>query len=115
MEEAECVKGPPISMKELDAVIDKIKSGAPGSDVIPAEFYANIGAGFKDYLLGTINYLKQTSYIPNQWESTLIKTIYKNKGTRKALQNHRGIFLTQIISKKIIQENNDNTEKRNHG
>ena len=99
VEEAELQKGPPISLKELDYVIDNLKNGAPGSDAIPVDFYANIGCGFKDYLLGVLNDLKEASWIPHQWQLTLITTIYKNKGTRKVLRNYRGIFLTQIISK----------------
>ena len=99
IEEATCYKGPPISLEELDIVIDGLKNGAPGSDIIPADFYTTIETGFKMYLLEILIELKETSWIPHQWESTLITTIYKNKGTRKVLKNHRGIFLTQIVAK----------------
>ena len=86
-------------MEELDSAIKDLKNGAPGSDIIPADFYTTIETGFKLYLLEILNELKAASWIPSQWESTLITTIYKNKGTRKVLKNYRGIFLTQIISK----------------
>ena len=99
VEEAECTKGPPITMEELDVVIGNLKSGSPGSDNIPTDFYTNIGVGFKAYLLDILNEVKVTSWTPQQWECTLIRTIYKNKGTRKQLKNHRGIFLTQILAK----------------
>ena len=99
VDEAECVKGPPIMMEELDTVVNNLKSGAPGPDMFPTDFYTNMGLGFKVYLLEVLNELKRQMWIPYQWESTLIRTIYKNKGSRKVLRNHRGIFLTQIIAK----------------
>ena len=37
--------------------------------------------------------------IPSQWEEMRIKSIYKNKGSRKELKNRRGIFITNILSK----------------
>ena len=99
VEEAECAKGPPMMMEELDTVVNNLKSGAPGSDMFPTDFYTNMGLGFKVYLLEVLNELKRQMWIPYQWENTLIRTIYKNKGSRKVLRNHRGIFLTQIIAK----------------
>ena len=115
IEESKYIKGPPIAMEELNRIIHNLKNGATGSDEIPTDFYTNIGEGFKIYLLEVLNELKNCSWIPYQWESTLIKTIYKNKGTRKILKNYRGIFLTQIISKMfekiMITRKNDTMDK----
>ena len=99
VEEAARKKGPPISMGELKATINKLNNGAPGSDIIPPDFYKNIDEGFLQFLLDVLNQLKLSSFTPSQWEFTIIKTIYKNKGSRKDLVNYRGIFLTQIIAK----------------
>ena len=88
-----------IQMEELEVVIKQLKSGAPGKDEIPPEFYMNTEQGFNEFLLEVMNDLKRHRYTPKQWEDVLIKTIYKNKGIMKVLKNHRGVFLTQIISK----------------
>jgi hypothetical protein len=37
--------------------------------------------------------------IPKQWNKVNIKTLYKNKGSKKNLENYRGIFLTEVFSK----------------
>ena len=40
-----------------------------------------------------------------QWEKVNIQTMYKGKGSKKILNNYRGIFLTNILSnilKKIV-------------
>ena len=42
--------------------------------------------------------LKEAS-IPQQWNRMKIKSIIKNKGSRKELKNRRGLFLTSIPSK----------------
>ncbi len=99
VEEASMSKNTEIKMEELEVVLNELKSGAPGKDGIPPEFYSNTEAGFNSFLLEVLNDLKRRRYTPTQWEDTLIKTIYKNKGVVKVLKNHRGIFLTQVISK----------------
>lgn len=33
------------------------------------------------------------------WIKVMIVTFYKNKGSRKALKNHRGVFLSAVLSK----------------
>ena len=58
------MKGPPITLDELDAVVKNLKRGAPGSDTIPADFYTNMGLGFKVYILEVINELKLQTWIP---------------------------------------------------
>ena len=86
-------------MRELDDVISQLKQGAPGSDKIPPEFYIQCEDGFRNFLVDVLNDLKSHVYCPDQWEETLIKTIYKNKGSKKNLRNYRGVFLTQVVSK----------------
>ena len=88
-----------VKMDELKKVLGQLKNGAPGPDLIPPEFFANTGDGFLSFLLQVINHMKSHVHIPVQWLDTLIKTIYKNKGSTKVLKNHRGIFLTQVLSK----------------
>ena len=56
-------------------------------------------------ILIMINYIKKKN-IPEIWDNVIIQTIYKNKGSKKKLENYRGIFITLILSKileKLIQ------------
>ena len=46
-----------------------------------------------------MNSIKNTLTIPISWMKVLIVTFYKNKGSRKELKNHRGVFLTAVLSK----------------
>ena len=36
---------------------------------------------------------------PEQWEEVNIETLYAGKSSKKTLNNYRGIFLTNILSK----------------
>ena len=44
--------------------------------------------------------VKQKLQIPSPWQSMIIKSIHK-QGTKADLNNKRGLFLTNIISKNI--------------
>ena len=98
---AEAAKSPSkkITLEELNKVISQLKGGAPGSDEIPPDFYTQCDEGFRLFIVEIFNDLKDHVHCPSQWERTLIKTIYKNKGSKKNLRNYRGIFLTQVLSK----------------
>ena len=88
------------NMDELDVVIEKLKKGgACGPDNIPPEIFIEGGMPLKLYLLDILNNIKNSQKIPSQWNEVCITTIYKNKGVKKLLENHRGIFLTVIASK----------------
>ena len=57
-------------------------------------------------ILIMINYIKKEKNIPEIWDNVIIQTIYKNKRSKKKLENYRGIFITSILSKileKLIQ------------
>ena len=50
-------------------------------------------------LLQLPNTIKNNKDTPESWNNILISTIYKKKGSKKHLNNQRGIFITPIISK----------------
>ena len=54
---------------------------------------------FKTVLLQLLNKIKNNKDTPESWNNILISTIYKRKGSRKLLNNQRGIFITPVISK----------------
>ena len=99
VEEAAKSPSKKITLEELGKAVNQLKQGAPGSDEIPPDFYKYCDEGFMLFILDVLNELKCHVYCPSQWERTLIKTIYKNKGSKKDLKNYRGVFLTQVISK----------------
>ena len=58
------------------------------------------------------NNLLEEEEIPKQWEEMKIKSILKNKGSRKEVKNRRGIFLTNVVGKlfeKALKKKTENT------
>lgn len=45
------------------------------------------------------NRIAEENVIPREWEDMVVKTIYKNKGSRMEVGNRRGLFLTSVMSK----------------
>ena len=43
--------------------------------------------------------INQKQEQPNQWTEMMVNSIYKNKGDRKDLENRRGLFITNNLSK----------------
>ena len=53
---------------------------------------------------------------PNQWMEMIVNSVYKNKGDRKDLENRRGLFITNSISKLYDKVKMDkNKDKFNSG
>lgn len=98
--EARNKKEPPYTKDEYLRVQKNLKKGKScGRDLLPPEIFINGGNQLHTLLLALFNLLKSADYTVHQWTLVLIATIYKNKGKRKQLVNHRGIFLKQILSK----------------
>jgi hypothetical protein len=90
----------PYTTEEYQRVRKKLKRGKScGRDSLPPEIFIDGGDQLHTLLLSLCNLLKSADYTVHQWTLVLIATIYKNKGKRKQLVNHRGIFLKQILSK----------------
>ena len=98
----ECVKKeePDFTLKEVTAAINKLKDGkASGPDSIPPEIFHNAGLNLLRGTTRIFNKIKHTVITPEEWYEMIIKTLFKNKGARKRLKYHRGIFLTRVLSK----------------
>ena len=70
------------------------------------ELFKNAGNSLLLSLLFMLSKVKRLKTILEQWNTVIIQTMYKNKGSKKKLENYRGIFLTSILSKlleKLIQ------------
>ena len=91
---------PDFSVDEVTSAINTLKNGkACGTDFIPAEVLLNAGTNLIEVIKNVMNTIKNTIETPKEWISVIISTIYKNKGARKELVNHRGIFITNVLSK----------------
>ena len=85
---------------EVDEILNKLKSGkAAGNDGHPPEIYKNAGCNLVQAVKQTLNHIKNTLETADAWIEMNIRTLFKNKGSRKKLKNYRGIFLTCIMSK----------------
>jgi hypothetical protein len=100
LQEAVKRKEPDFTIKELIDGIMTFKNGkSPGRDWFPAEILKNAGIELLEMILEVLNYIKNTLNIPSSWEDVLIKTLYKKKGSKKILENYRGIFLASVMYK----------------
>ena len=90
-------------MKELKGVVARLKNNkCPGVDGFPAELFKHAGDGVLKSLLTMYNKVKISKEIPEQWNLVKITTMYKNKGSKKQLKFYRGIFLTIVVSIRIL-------------
>ena len=87
------------SWELLEVVKTLSKNKAPGPDGIPAEVFIHAGKELIFSITDIFNNIKITGPIPEKWNKVTIKTLFKNKGSPKDLENWRGVFLTPTITK----------------
>ena len=91
---------PDYTDEEVDEVLHSLKSGkSPGMDMLPPDVFKASGTNLNIAIKNIMNSIKNTLNLPKSWMKVLIVTFYKNKGSRKMLKNHRGVFLTAVLSK----------------
>ena len=96
-----------VKNEEKDFILEELKQVAKtfknGQSRDPCgyinELFKNAGNSLLLSLLFMLNEIKRFKTIPEQWNTVIILTMYKNKGSKKKLENYRGIFLTFILSK----------------
>ena len=100
LEKANAVAKTPFTTDEVNAVFSSSKAGkSPGADLFPPDILPHAGPVFVEAITNALNHIKANLCIPDSWINVIITTLFKNKGSRKYLKNHRGIFLTSIFSK----------------
>ena len=100
LSKASSVAQDPFTESEVDAVFATSKTGKScGNDLFPPDILPHAGPMFVKAVTNALNNIKANLTIPDSWIDVIITTLYKNKGSRKILRNHRGIFLTSIFSK----------------
>ena len=90
---------PDYTVDEVTTILHNLKAGKAFPDKYPPEVFKHAGTNLIVGITNTLNNIKNSTTTPEQWEFMTIKTMFKNKGSRKVLKYHRGIFLTCIISK----------------
>ena len=98
----------PITVEEVKRAIKTLKAGkAPGPDDLPTDILLNAGKSLIVALTDIFEMIWQEGQVPKQWNNVKIKTLFKNKGSKKRLENYRGIFLTSVVSKvfeKVVKQ-----------
>ena len=101
-----------VKIEEVEQTIKKLKL----KKALDEEGWRNemIKMGGREMVISIwmmFNKIFKDGIIPEQWEAMKIKSIYKNKGSKKEVTNRRGIFLTSVLSKLFEKILLLNTEK----
>ena len=82
------------TLEELDFLINKLKNNkASGIDNVINEFIKYSSKELRKTLVVLFNIILNSGIIPTAWCISLIKPLYKNKGSRDDVNNYRGISL----------------------
>jgi len=108
----------PITAKELRKNMREMKKHtAPGPDTIPNEIWAAMPPEIMDIMLLTLNQCMEIKHVPNSWNDSYLRPIYKNKGDEKDLHNYRPICLLnssyKIFTKILTSRLETHMEKNN--
>ena len=77
-----------------------------GPDQFNNEMIKEGGRSMKESIKRMMKVIYETEELPNDWNRAYIKNIYKGKGSKKEINNYRGLILNSHISKlfeKIIE------------
>ena len=106
-----------ITEKEIETQINKLKNKMTmDKQGISNVIIKNAGKDFKKSIKCIFNEIKNEKEQPDQWKEMIVNSIYKKKGDMKDLENRRGLFITNNVSKlydKVKMERNK--EKLNRG
>ena len=99
--EGEWYNEPP-TKKEIKEIIERKKNGKASTD-IKNEIIKGTGDEFIKNLMPVINEIWTSEIIPKEWNKGSITTIWKGKGDRECLTNHRGITVSSAVGN-IMEE-----------
>ena len=91
----------PTERQILD-IIRKKKNGKASTD-IKNDMMKKSQEGFAKVLLPLIRYIWTNEQIPSNWNTGYITSIWKGKGDKESLNNHRGITVSSAIGN-IVEE-----------
>ena len=90
---------PDFSLSEVRNAISELKEGRcidPTGFV--REIFTRAGTGLVQSIVTMLNMIKKKWQVPSRWAEMYICTLYKQKGSWKELENHRGTFIVVIVS-----------------
>lgn len=88
-----------ISEKEICKAINNMKKGkAPGPDGLPTDLFFYAKENLVKFLCPLFNKVFESGDYPHSWTEAVIYPLHK-KGSRKLVNNYRGISLLNVISK----------------
>ena len=101
-----------IKKKDIRSNINKLKNkNTCDTQGWSNKILLNSGIDIEDSLELLLNEIEEYEIIPNEWIELIIKSIYKGKGKITEVENRRGLFISNIISKlyeKIkLEQNNE--------
>ncbi|MCI4382174.1 hypothetical protein PGIGA_G00260740 [Pangasianodon gigas] len=83
-----------IRKDEVRKALKRMKSGkAVGPDDIPVEVWKCLGEAAVEFLTSLFNRVLESEKIPEEWGSSVLVPIFKNKGDVQSCSNYRGIKL----------------------
>ena len=100
--EDEVVFESPLSMKEMQAALEKLSNNkAAGTDNIRNEMLKQLGEGAKVHLLNFINQTWMKGELPSSWRTAIITPILKKGKPTEQPQSYRPISLTSCVGKLV--------------
>ncbi|CAH8639889.1 unnamed protein product [Schistosoma guineensis] len=90
--------GPPTLAEVQKAIVNLKRGRAAGPDGLAPEVFKDGGPILSIRFTNILAKIWELDVIPSNWSQSLIVPIYK-KGSKSSCDNHRGISLTNIISK----------------
>ncbi|MCJ8737953.1 hypothetical protein PDJAM_G00030010 [Pangasius djambal] len=83
-----------IRKDEVRKALKRMKSGkAVGPDDIPVEVWKCLGEAAVEFLTSLFNRVLESEKMPEEWRSSVLVPIFKNKGDVQNCSNYRGIKL----------------------
>jgi hypothetical protein len=83
----------PVTIKELQHIIQILKNKAPGEDDITAETWKWLTPENLEHLLTVFNNILTAETIPTDWKLAIVAEIYKGKGNHSDPEMYRPISL----------------------
>ncbi|KAG0419142.1 hypothetical protein HPB47_004331 [Ixodes persulcatus] len=87
-----------ISQGELNRAMQRMDGHtATGLDDIPAGVLKKMGGKSRERLLEGLSCVMETDDIPEDWRRSQVRMLYKGKGDKLILKNHRPIKVTSVL------------------
>ena len=87
------------TLEEVERAISELKQGKCSDPTgLIREVFTRSGNCMILSILRMMNLIKQHQVLPFEWSNIWIRTLKKNKGSIKVLNNYRGIFIVDIMS-----------------